>query len=858
MWLAFTRGIRQWRGLLITAPSVAGLVIAATSLGLFQLLEWATLDHFFRLRPREPTDPRIVIVTINESDASHIGQWPIPDGILAQIIQNLNAQQPRAIGMDLYRDLIVQPGHEELVKVFKSTPNLIGVEKLVGDKVGPPPILSALDQVGLADLVLDGDGKVRRGLLSAKANNGKTRLGLATKLALIYLEKEGIELRMVDPKKKHLGLGKAVFIPLAGNEGGYVRTNTGGYQIFLNYRGTQENFHTISLTDVLENRIPADSLRDRIVFIGATGESFNDLFFTPYSSSWIGVPERTPGVIVHANLTSQILSAALEGRPLIRVWDEPIEWLLILVSSFIGAIGSWNLLNTNLVANSLKWTVFLISIFLFCGSLITGSFIVFLAGWWLPVVPPLLALAGSAMAIAGAHSLQLQREKSDLEILLETTTEHADAVTADLQDKAEKAVREFQRRLAQFMEAVPVGVAVLDADGKPYYTNRAAEQILGKGIVPNIKPSQLPEIYQNYIAGTDQLYPSDKLPLMRALRGEVSATDDIEIHRGDKVIPIESWGTPIYDDDGNVSYALVVFQDITERKKSEAERIKLTNELLQLNLAYSRFVPRQFLQLLNKESIIDVQLGDQVQQQMSVLFSDIRNFTTISEMMNPEDNFKFINAYLSRMEPLINANNGFIDKYIGDEIMALFSGDADNAVKAAISMLQTLTDYNTTRGRPGRPPIKIGIGINTGLMMLGTVGGHSRMEGTVISDAVNLASRIEGLTKDYAVSLLISHNTFLALNNANDYSIRLLDRVKVKGKSQLVTVYEVFDADPPELKEAKLATKSMFEQALFFFYLGKYQEAAQILKKCLTINSQDKVAQIYLQRCQEKKEGIKN
>jgi len=178
-----------------------------------------------------------------------------------------------------------------------------------------------------------------------------------------------------------------------------------------------------------------------------------------------------------------------------------------------------------------------------------------------------------------------------------------------------------------------------------------------------------------------------------------------------------------------------------------------------------------------------VQLGDQVQQEMSILFYDIRDFTTLSETMTPEQNFKFINSYLSRLEPVILENHGFIDKYIGDAIMALFSGNADDAVNAGVGMLQSIVKYNQHRANSGYPPVKIGIGINTGSLMLGTIGGHSRMDSTVISDAVNLASRLENLTKTYGVSLLISYHTFASLSDPMQYKMRLIGRVKVKGKS---------------------------------------------------------------------------
>jgi PAS domain S-box-containing protein len=407
-----------------------------------------------------------------------------------------------------------------------------------------------------------------------------------------------------------------------------------------------------------------------------------------------------------------------------------------------------------------------------------------------------------------------------------------------------------ESRLAQFLEAIPVGVGVLDATGKPYYVNRTAQELLGQGVVLQATSQEIAEVYKIYVAGTQQEYPNSHLPLVRALSGESATADDMEIHQGDKIIPIESRGTPIFDEKGNIAYAITAFQDITERKKAEAERLKFTTELFQLNQAYERFVPREFLQFLDKESILDVKLGDQVQREMSVLFADIRSFTTLSESMTPEDNFKFINSYLSRMEPIIGSYQGFIDKYIGDAIMALFSGEADNAVKAAIAMLHQLADYNQHRIQASYAPIQIGIGINTGSLMLGTVGGHNRMDGTVISDAVNLASRIESLTKDYAVSLLITHQTFSRLVHPAEYAIRKIDEVKVKGKSECVTVYEVFDADAPKVRESKIATATVFEEALALYNLDSFSEAAQRFEDCLQQNPADRVAQIYLNRCQ--------
>ncbi|WP_341739184.1 adenylate/guanylate cyclase domain-containing protein [Microcoleus sp. CAWBG640] len=424
-------------------------------------------------------------------------------------------------------------------------------------------------------------------------------------------------------------------------------------------------------------------------------------------------------------------------------------------------------------------------------------------------------------------------------------------------------LHENENRLTQFLEAMPVGVGVLDTDGKVYYINRKAKEIFGKGVVSDMPAEKLSEVYQLYQGGTLEHCPVENLPIIRALRGETSVADDLEVRHGEQIIPVEIQATPIYDRDGKIVYAINTLQDITERKQAETERKKLIDELFEVNCnleialeaeleitqATSRFVPNEFLGFLGCESIVDIKLGDAVQLEMSVLFSDIREFTTLSEQMTPEENFKFINSYLSHMEPLIVENRGFIDKYIGDAIMALFSEGADDAVRAGIAMLHALVEYNQERASAGYIPIKIGVGINTGSLMLGIVGGPSRMDGTVISDAVNLASRIESLTKKYGVSLLITHPTFECLKNPADYAIRKIDRVQVKGKSEMVTVYEVFDADLPEIKAGKLATLQVFSEALFLYDMKNFSGAALLFTECLQHNPGDIVAQIYLERC---------
>ena len=273
--------------------------------------------------------------------------------------------------------------------------------------------------------------------------------------------------------------------------------------------------------------------------------------------------------------------------------------------------------------------------------------------------------------------------------------------------------------------------------------------------------------------------------------------------------------------------------------------------LSETELAYSRFVPRQFLHLLGVKDIRAVQLGQQVEQSMTILFSDIRDFTSLSESMSPQENFNFLNSYLVQMEPVIAAHGGIIDKYIGDAIMALFPASPDDALRCSLAMLAKLDEYNAGRERASYRPIKIGIGINTGIVILGTVGGEGRMDGTVIGDAVNLASRLEHMTKEYQVPVLISEYTLCSLENVKPWSIRFIDRTHVRGKHDDQSVYEVFDADSPALRVAKKSTLNIFQQALAHYHLGDFSAASERFSLCLAMAPDDSAARAYLQRCEE-------
>ena len=273
------------------------------------------------------------------------------------------------------------------------------------------------------------------------------------------------------------------------------------------------------------------------------------------------------------------------------------------------------------------------------------------------------------------------------------------------------------------------------------------------------------------------------------------------------------------------------------------------SRILRINEAFRRFVPADFLQFLRREDVTEVCLGDQVLQDLTILFSDIRSFTTISEGVTPQENFEFINAYLRRMGPEIRGQHGFIDKYIGDAIMALFPRTPEDAVLAAISMQRTLRNYNEERVDRGYLPIRIGVGIHSGQMMLGIVGEEMRMDGTVISDAVNVASRLETLTKTFRCRILISADVRAALSPELNDDVRYVGRLQVRGKSNYTEAYEVFAGDPLELQQQKRENRERFEEAVRLLAGGDAAAAKQIFVALHAKADRDDTLRVFIEQC---------
>ncbi|MBD2328579.1 adenylate/guanylate cyclase domain-containing protein [Alkalinema sp. FACHB-956] len=642
----------QWRGLWMIIPAVTGAIVLLRALGWLQPLEWMALDQYFRLRPQEPTDDRIVIVGVDEADIQAIGRWPMDDNTLAQVIETIQQQQPRAIGLDFFRDVPVEPGSKRLTQVLAKLPNLIGIEKRLGSQdasaVNPANLLKQKGQTASNNIVADGDGKLRRALLYWTTPDGRESLeSLGLRLALMYLDKQGIQPEAESETSPALRLRNAVFPIFEPNDGSYVGADAGGYQILLNYRGPSRTFQTIPMREVLQGKIAGNAFRDRIVLIGPTAESLKDFFYTPYSGNTITTPEKTHGVEIQANVASQVISAALDGRSNLRVWADPplqlflkgfpLQWQIsepreatwILLWATIGGLLAW-------IYRNPRYGILALSVAEGCLFGITYG--VFLAGWWIPVVPPALALGLSAIALTGYVS---SLERNDRKLVMNL----------------------FGRYVTpQIAEAIW----------------RDREQLLGNG----------------------------------RLKGR-----------------------------------------------------KMT---------------------------------------VTILFTDIKDFSTISERTDPEILMDWLNDYMAAMTQIVLDHGAVVDKFIGDAIMAVFGvpiarttpqeirQDALNAVDCAVKMGLALDSLNQKWVREGLPTIQMRVGISTGTAVTGSLGGQQRMDYTAIGDTVNIAARLESFDKSIDGGLcrvLVSDATYQFVQS--QFAARSIGSVQLKGREQPTQVYQI-------------------------------------------------------------------
>lgn len=280
--------------------------------------------------------------------------------------------------------------------------------------------------------------------------------------------------------------------------------------------------------------------------------------------------------------------------------------------------------------------------------------------------------------------------------------------------------------------------------------------------------------------------------------------------------------------------------------------LEAQESLAQLSAANARFVPWEFLKLLQKKSIKDVSLGDHVEGEMTILFSDIRGFTSMSEKMSPKETFNFLNSYLSKISPIIRDHNGFIDKYIGDGIMAIFPYSPSDALKAAIAMIRHIDLYNQQRQNSGYEPIRAGIGINSGRLVLGTIGYQQQMQGTVISDCVNTAARLESQSKLFGATIIVSEAIRDQCPEMQSMHHRYLGKIEVPGKKTHVAIYHLFEWADEARRNTLNSTKGNFEKAVDLYTRGKFIESAELFKAVLDEDPDDKGCGVYLQLIQRR------
>ncbi|GAA4300739.1 hypothetical protein GCM10023163_22870 [Aestuariibaculum suncheonense] len=286
-------------------------------------------------------------------------------------------------------------------------------------------------------------------------------------------------------------------------------------------------------------------------------------------------------------------------------------------------------------------------------------------------------------------------------------------------------------------------------------------------------------------------------------------------------------------------------------KNELLSRIKTHVNLKGIHKATSRFVPTEFLKSVGREAITDVVLGDHIEKHVTVLFTDIRDYTSLSESMTPEQNFKFVNAYVGRMGPLIQKNKGFVNQYLGDGIMALFPENATHALQATIDMQQMIIQYNKRRVSEGFRPLSVGMGLHTGELVMGIIGDVYRNDTAIIADTVNTASRMEGVTKFYGAKIIISDSSLSTITNKEDFNFRYLGKVRVKGKYNTMGIYECFDGDEDDSIVLKRKTLSKFEEGMTYFFAKEFPKASVAFDSVLSIHPTDLVAKYFLNKSAE-------
>jgi diguanylate cyclase (GGDEF)-like protein/PAS domain S-box-containing protein len=666
---------------LISSLSVAGCIIVLRSVGLLQSLEWATLDQLFQLRPPEPLGERITIVTVDEVSLKKIGTWPIPDGKIALLLTKLHKQHPRAIGLDIYRDLKVEPGHADLMAAFKSLDNLVGIEKLSQneDKQVRPPLSLNRKQVGFNNLVLDSDGKVRRNLLYLHVKKQPYE-SFGLKLAQLYLKQEGILPQRAASNPEYLQMGKAVFRRFKSDDGSYIGADDKGTQILANFpkpicgscQGESWGFRKVSLRDVLADKVSENWIRDRIVLIGSTAASLQDFVQTPYSTQFMGTAKPTAGVELQAYFISELIAAALNGRPLIKIWSDPIEWAWILLCAYLGAMTRWRIQNAT---NS-----FLVILVLCC--LLSGSaFIIFLDGWWIPIVPGLISLCACALTI----TFQITHMQEEL-----------------------KRSKEF---LHQVINTIPDPVFVKNSQHQWIVLNDAYCQFIGYP--------------KNELLGrlSDDFFPKLQADAFRACEEQVlhsleSSENEEEFTDARGNTYLIATKRSLHKDAAGNYYLVGVIRDITKRKQIEDELKRSNEEFKEQEHSLRYLAYHDPLTGLPNRKLFTEQLQESLEwgkthnMMVGLLFIDLDGFKHVNDTLGHEVGDRLLVTIAGRLNNCLRLSDT-VARLGGDEFTIILRAipKVDVAAKVAQKILVTITEPMVFDGHVTRVSASIGISI---------------------------------------------------------------------------------------------------------------------------------------------------
>ncbi len=388
---------------------MAALILGIRQTGKLEYWELLAYDQMVRFRQDAPIDDRLLIVTITEPDIREEKSWPISDRTLAKVLNKLQAYEPEVIGLDVYRDIPVEPGHQELVKELEK-PNLYAVRNIDNFKGLPAPPDVTPDRIGFNDIPLDIDGVVRRNILFAETQNGDTLYSFSLLIAFRYLLEQGITPQGSEKNPDYLQLGSQTFIPLTPDSGGYKNVDAGGYQILLNYRRQDNIARTVTLGDILSDNIEPEWVKDKIVLIGTSAIGLRDTFFTPYGKS----SKNMAGIIIHGQLISQFLDAATDYRPLLWYWTEKQEILWICAWIFVGGIIGWFFRHPISVFLAITAGVVII---------VGTSIFIFTNAGWIPIATPVIGFILTTGMIVTHQSYQdFQKQKIVMKLLGQNTS----------------------------------------------------------------------------------------------------------------------------------------------------------------------------------------------------------------------------------------------------------------------------------------------------------------------------------------------------------------------------------------------------------------------------------------------------